>query len=222
MTTLDTAVFAGLCAPGMRPLVLTQMLRLWLTHHFEETVPADTVNNVPAVAGRLENDTDTGPIPRMAWRPDPTTGIAIEADWAWQPALTERRPAVIIGRNDLERVRFGINDKMQGMPVGDGGDRYENGWAGSHTLTCVGGDGAEVELLAAEVAREVNQFAPVVRAALDLLRLTLKTVGKPVQLPEGRVNWVVPITVTYAYTERWVVQSQAPPLVAGAGNFSFA
>jgi hypothetical protein len=209
MPTIDTRIFAGMCSPGMRPLALTQLFRLWLTHHFE-------------AVGRLENDDPSGPIARMVWQPNPATGIAIVPNWAWQPDLTERRPAVVIVRNDLERARLGINDKMQGMVGGTGDDRYENMWTGSHTLNCIGGDGAEAELLAAEVGREINQFAPVVRVALDLLRITVKTLGQVAQLPDSRVNWVVPIAVTYAYTERWVVRQQSPPLAAGTGTFSFS
>jgi len=216
VTTLDSRIFAGLCAPGLRPLSLTQALVLWLRHHFGDTA---AVGETP-VAGRLETAVATGPLPRMVWQAGPATGIGIEPDWRWVPELTERRPALIVQRGDLKQVQLGIGDKMQGLR-GDGRGRYEVGWTGQHAVLAIGGEGAEVELLAAETARELVQFAPVVRSLLDMKKLRVEGVAKLAILKtDARDNFVAAISLTYTYVESWIAAAQAPPLVAAAATFT--
>lgn len=214
--TLDVGVFAGLCEPGMRPLALTQLLRLWLTHHFGNTAAP---NSAPQ-ASRLEYSNTDGPVQRMVWTDTPATGIAIEADWAWTPKLTERRPAILISRGKQTRVPGGIADKMQGTFIQDGNVRHTVIWQGAHQVICVGGEGAEVEILASETARELVQFSQVVRATLDMKKLTVTGYSEVEHLDESRANFAVRIELVYAYEESYIVRQTAPPLVAGAPGIS--
>jgi hypothetical protein len=196
---LDSTWFLGICEQGARPLVVTGWLRLWLTCHFGN-------------AEFLEDQDPNGPIQRSVWKPNLDTGIVIESVTKWLPEMTETRPGVIIKRNGWKRMRLGIDDRMMGTNNVDGLTRHENWWQGGHTLFCISNDGAETELLAAEVFRELNEFGPVIRAILDLKRFEVTEVGELAILKEGRENFVVPVGVSYAYSQAWVIQPAAPKI----------
>jgi hypothetical protein len=191
----DTRWLSNLCHLGPRPLLTTGWLRLWLTHHF-------------AAASLLESQEAS--VQKDLWTPNiNTTGIAIESVTKWEPKLTEKRPAIMIKRNTWRRLRVGIGDRMMFTWPIDGQDTWANFWQGSHTLFCMtpGGitDGAEAELLAAEVYRELNQVGVIVRRILNLAKFEVVEVGELMILDMGhaRENFVVPITVAYAYQEAW-------------------
>jgi hypothetical protein len=185
-----------LCTAGPRPLITTGWLRLWLTGHFQ--------------LANLEDQSQA--VQHMLWTPVSTTGIMIESITRWLPEMTEKRPAVIIKRNPWKRIRLGIGDKMLGLTELDGQGVYANAWQGSHTLFCITGKGAETELLAAEVYREMNEFGPVFREVLDLLRFEVSEVGDLMILDEARQNFVVPIVVAYAFVEGWRIRREVPVL----------
>lgn len=146
----------------------------------------------------------------LIWKPGETTNILVESVYRWRPELTEQRPGVLIKRNAYQNMRRGIGDRRQGPPV----DQYGNGkyvtfWVGSHTLFCIGGSGAQAELLGTEVQRELTEFGPAIAAATGLLRMQVTQVGAVAELEEAQENWVVPVTVGYAYEERWALIPQA-------------
>lgn len=198
---LDAQWFRSICELGPRPLVATGWLKIWLQGHFAakaqiEDAPADGSDNA---------------LTRGLWHPDfKTTSLVIESVTKWQPEVTEFRPSIIIKRNAWKHMRLGIDNRM--IPGGtDGANRYTNWWQGSHTIFCIAGDGAEVEKLAAEVFRELNEFSPVVRRILDLKRLEVMEVGEVFKVKtNARENFAVPITISYVYEEAWKVQQEAP------------
>jgi hypothetical protein len=146
----------------------------------------------------------------MIWREDESTSILIESVHRWRPETTEHRPGVLIKRNAYQNQRRGIGDRRQGAPADQyGDDHFVTFWVGSHTLFCVGGSGAQAELLGTEVQREITQFGPAVREVTGLLRLQVTQVGAVAELEEAQENWVVPVTVGYAYEERWKVSPRA-------------
>jgi len=185
----DSTRVNSLCELGPRPLVMQGWLRLWLTGHFQKA--------------NLEDQDQT--IQKMLWRPDATTGIMIESNTRWVPELTELRPAVILKRGAWRRIRLGIADRMLGYFQIDGQEVYANLWQGSHTLFC-----GEVEKLAAEVYRELNEFGPAFREVLNLMRFEVTEVGEIMILEEARQNFVVPVVVAYAFTEQWHLNREVP------------
>jgi hypothetical protein len=196
----DSRWINGLCELGPRPLVTTGWLRLWLTHHFGD-------------ASLIEGQEPS--LQKSLWTRDTkTTNIAIESVTRWVPELTEHRPGIIIKRNGWKRVRQGIADRLMFTWPIDGQQSFTNFWQGSHTLFCItpGGDGAECELLAAEVYRELNQFGPIVREILNLVRFEVTEVGELLLLEQARENFVVPVTVSYAYQEGWRLLQEAPKI----------
>lgn len=190
---------SSLCELGPRPLVTTGLLRLWMTHHFA---------NKDLLEGKNPN------LLKSLWTADTKTGIAIESVTKWKPELTEKRPGIMIKRHAWKRIRIGIGDRhMFTWPI-DGQESFTNLWQGSHTLFCItgGGDGAETEILAAEVFRELNQFSEVFRQTLNLVRFEVAEVGELMMLEQARENFVVPVTVAYVYQEGWRVLREAPKI----------
>ena len=47
---------------------------------------------------------------------------------------------------------------------------------------------------------------------LDLKRIQVTQIGAVAELAEAQQNFVVPVTVGYAYEERWIIRPQVPRL----------
>jgi len=188
--------FSAMCSLLGRPLIMTGIFRDLLLRHFSSSSYIE------------EPD-----LRHLIWRGDERTNILIESVYRWRPELTEKRAGVLIKRNAYQNQRRGIGDRRQGAPADRyGHDKFVTYWVGSHTLFCVGGSGAQAELLGTEVQREITQFGPAVAAVTGLLRLQVTQVGAVAELEEAQENWVVPVTVGYAYEERWTLRPQAPRL----------
>lgn len=192
---IGTAI-SNLCSLYPRPLILTGMFREILVRHFL------TASNI-----------EVPDLKHLLWQGGEQTGIKIESIHRWRPELTEHRPAVIIKRNAYRNRRLGIADKHQGSPADRfGHEHFTTFWVGSHTLFCIGASGAQAELLATEVLREVHHFHEVIRRAAMLHRLAVVEYGPIAELEEAVENFVVPVTVGYAYQDCWVVREEAPTL----------
>lgn len=149
----------------------------------------------------------------LIWQPGERTHILIETAHRWRPELTQKRPAVIVKRNSYTWRRYGIGDQAQAPHLDQRGDEHFEGyWIGSHTLFCIAGSGAQVELLASEVERHFTQFAPAIRRTLNLHRLQPLQSGSVSVLEEAKENFAVPVSVGYAFVEKWVLREQAPLL----------
>jgi hypothetical protein len=202
-TTTSPPTFLGLTLSSMqsllgRPQLLTGIFRDVLMRHFYSV-------------GNIEEPD----LRELVWKEGETTSILIESVHRWRPELTEHRPAVLIKRNTLQNMRRGIGDRQQGNPVDAFGDEhYATFWVGSHTMFCLGGSGAQAELLGTEVQRELTEFGPAIRQALDILRVQVMQMGAVTGLEEARENWVVPVTVGYGYSEQWRLTQIAPKLNA--------
>jgi hypothetical protein len=191
---LDVAVLPSVCDTGPQLLRMTGFFRVWMTYHF------GTPDNVrdPDLRDRV-------------WTYDvKTTGILVESATVWDPAMTERRPSIVIRRNAWRQVRIGINNQHLGANDLTGNTYHANYWQGGHTLFCIAGDGGECEKLATEVFHELNEFAPAVRAGVGLHRLEVVEVGELGKLDEARENFVVPVTMAYAIEQNWTLQQEAP------------
>jgi hypothetical protein len=188
--------FSNLCSLLPRPLLMTGVFRDLLIRHFSSR---ETI--------------ETPELQRLIWKQGEQTNILIEAIHRWVPELTEHRPAVIIKRNAYANRRMGIGDRQQ-MPSADryGDPHYATFWVGSHTLFCLGGSGAQAELLATEVQRELTEFGPLILRSLGLHRFQITEVGAIAELEEATENFVVPVTAGYAYEQRWRLSQQAPTL----------
>lgn len=195
MTQFNGRDFSAICSLRPRPLIMTGVFRDILMRHFADP-----------------DHIEEPDLRKLVWNPTSTTGILIETHTRWRPELTQMRPGVIVKRNAFANVRRGIDDRRQGPADISGNEHYNTFWTGSHTLFCIARTGAQVELLASEVQRELTQFGPAMRAVLHLLRIRCTQYGSPAKLEESQENWAVPVTVGYAYEEAWTIRPDAPTL----------
>lgn len=146
------------------------------------------------------------------WNGDPqVTKIAIESNTAWTPELVNRRPSVVVGRNEYESMKLGLGDLA-------GRDRhfqneYATAWVGSHTIYCGAGTGAMADHLSGEVIRYLTRFGPVLRDVFKLLKFRITNVGKVAQLPgTAAQTWCTPVTLAWVMVEGWRVEEKEPIL----------
>lgn len=179
-----------LCSYGWRRIMITGMLRDQLIRHFA------TPHNIE------EPD-----LRQYLWNAGDTTGILIESIHRWRGDVVEKRPAVIVKPNAYQNVRMGLAD-VAGAD-GQGNTAYATMWVGSHTLFCIHGTGASADILAGEVQREITEFAPVLEWYLGLHRVQVTEVGEISEIEEARESFVVPVTVGWAYQQKWKLQLEA-------------
>jgi hypothetical protein len=194
---------SALCSYGMRPHVMTGLLRQLLITHFADP------NNIeePKLRQKLK---DSG-----AWVPDENglynSGILIESITRWLPNDADNRPAILIKRNTWAWKKLGIGDQA-GVNIFEGSHQYTGLWEGSHTLYCLALTGLETELLAIEVVRFLQHFAPWIREQMDLKRFMISEVGGAGEVQEVVQGYAVPVTVAYVAEESWALQPAAPRL----------
>jgi hypothetical protein len=174
---------------GLQPLMITGFFRDLLTRHFQsENIQSRDLAN-------------------YIWRDDMTTGILIESIHRWRGDLAEKRPAILIKRNQYSNTRMTVGD--QAGTDAQGNRQYVTWWTGSHTLFCIHASGASAEVLATEVQREITQFAPVILQTLGLFRLVVTDVGAISEIEEAKESFVIPVNVTWAYQEFWTIKHEA-------------
>ena len=201
---------SALCTLGRPPLVMTGAILWILRRHFS------TANWI--------KDED---LKAYIWNNDTTRSkIAIESvvKWNQQPTQTvQQRPAIYVKRNTYGRVKLGIGDQYQlgrnvgvdkaggiGNNVFDAGTQFGVAIAGSHTVFCVGGTGAEAETVGTEVFFEMLEFTPIIRRDLGLNKFQVMEMGGIAKIEESHEHWVVPVTVTYAFNHDWTLFKDAP------------
>lgn len=194
---------SSLCSYGMRPHVMTGLLRQLLLAHYSDP------NNIeePRIRRQLA---EIG-----MWKPSDNGlnagGILIESITRWQPATADKRPAILIKRNGWRWMRQGIGDKL-GTNVYEGSSTYAGMWEGSHTLFCLAPAGAETEFLATETVKFLHNFGPWIREQMGLHQFHISEVGGVGEVQEAIQGYAVPVTVAYMAEEAWTLQPYAPRL----------
>lgn len=177
-------------------MLLTGLFRDLLVRHFSQ---ADNLQH--------------GDLRQLLWTQTDATGILIESIMKWQPQTTEKRPAILIKPNSMQNMRRGIGNRNQGPPADmSGNPHHSTFWVGSHTLFCIGGSGAQAEYLQCEVQRQITQFALIIAKSVHLHRLEVVDIGEVSEVEEATENFIVPVTVGWAYEEKWITALQAPRL----------
>lgn len=194
---------SALCSYGMRPHVMTGLLRQLLIGHFSDP------NNIEEP--RIRRHVET----LGAWKPTDTGdnrgGILIESITRWAPNTADKRPAVLIKRNGWKWQRQGIGDTVSQNDY-TGVVTYAGMWEGSHTLYCLAQNGAETEFMATEVIKFLVTFSPLIREQMDLFRFYIAEVGGIGEIQEVVQGYAVPVTVAYVAEEAWSLQPYAPRL----------
>lgn len=181
--------FSSICSVGWRPLLITGFLLDWLRRHFSAT-------------GNIEDED----LSNTLWKADNTTNILIESITRWKPELTAQRPALIVKRNAVSVDRQGIDDKLMGYQPVNGEQFYATLLKGSHTIFCIGKEGAELEKLSTEVYRELLEFGPPIRKTLNLHKFLLNSVGDIFRIEEDRESFAIPVTLSYVFEDVWKIK----------------
>jgi len=189
----------SLCSFGMTQLVMTGALRQVFCQHFAD--PDNLISESLRQRMRREG----------VWQEGPESGLYIESLGRWRPELTEARPGLVIKSGEWTWLRMGIGDQS-GADVITGRRTFGGFWQGSHTIFVLGNEGAETQVLAAEVAKLLLWFGPVIADQLCLQRFLIVSIGELSALAESDENYVVPITVGYIAPEEWFLDSDAPRL----------
>ena len=195
---LDARPFKALCRSPFKPNVITGLFQLWLTQHYANA------NNIQQAS-----------LKARVWNSDPELSqIQILPLFDYRPNETEQRPALIIKRQELKFIRYGIDNRWMGSGGKDGGTRiYEALMQGSHTVFCIAGESGEAEDLAYETYQELMKFAPVVREWVNLTRIQLVGVGEVSKLEEATENFIVPIDIAYSFPEKWELLTLDAPIL---------
>jgi hypothetical protein len=184
---------SALCSQGWRRLMITGLLRDLLIRHFANPI------------GITDDD-----LRRLVWREDERTGILIESIARWRGDLVEKRPAIIIKPNAMRNIRLGIQDSAG--ETAEGLRQFQTFWAGSHTVFCIHGSGASVEVLAAEVTNLLQGWHPVMVEYINLHQWQVTEVGEIGEVEEAKESFVVPVTVGWVFNHMWVTGPETPKL----------
>lgn len=197
---------SSLCSYGMRPHVMTGLLRQLLIGHFKDPENIEE----PRLRRQLQELNEWKPSDAEIDEPN-ISRILIESITRWNPSKTDNRPAVLIKRNGWKWLRQGIGDTV-GDNVYTGSTTYAGFWEGSHTLYCMSQNGAETEFLATEVVKFLVGFAPLIREQMDLHKFFVSEVGGIGEIQEVIQGYAVPVNVAYVAEEAWSLQPYAPRL----------
>lgn len=190
---------SALCSFGQTPRMVTGMIRQVLLQHFVDT--SQIIDN-----HLREFLTREG-----TWSSGPDSGIYIESVARWRPELTEARPAIVIKENDWVWQRVGIGD-LSGVDSRSGRRDFAGLWHGTHTIFAIGNEGAETQILAAEIAKLLVWYGPIITDQMNLHRWKVVKIGALNALKEATENYIVPIDVAYVAEEAWSLQVDAPRL----------
>lgn len=194
---------SSLCSYGMRPHVMTGLLRQLLLDHF-----ADPEN---IEDGKVRRHLET----LGAWQPIENglnqPGISVESITRWNPNNADKRPAVLIKRNSWSWLRKNIGDRLE-ENLYTGGVSYLGFWQGSHTLYCLAQNGAETEFLTTEVVKFLVRFSPLIVDQMNLMKFLVSEVGGIGEVQEVIQGYAVPVTVSYVAEESWELQPYVPRL----------
>jgi hypothetical protein len=196
---------SALCSYGMRPHVMTGLLRQLLMGHF-----ADPDHIEDSKVRQQIKDLNL-------WRPEEGDlglnggGILIESITRWLPGSTDKRPALIIKRNAWQWSKAVIGDKLE-RNMYTGKESYFGFWQGSHTIYCMAGTGAETEFLATETVKFLILFSSLIRTQMELKKFYVSEVGGVGEVQEVVQGYAVPVTVAYVAEENWSIQPYVPRL----------
>ena len=178
------------CRSGWRAWWITGMLRDVLVRHFAQALTIE--------------DPD---LRHLIWRPDERSRILVESYFRARPSMLGKRPAVLIKRNARQRLKMTIGNRA-GIDE-RGQELFTTWWVGSHTVFCLHGSGASVEMLADEVQRELTQFGPKILQYLGLHQFDVLQVDEIHEIEESKEHFMVPITVGWAFEERWALEEES-------------
>lgn len=212
----DLTPVSSLCTTGHPANVLTGVFVRLLREHFmaASNLEFNGVNTL----GKRE-------LEQYLWVPNAEgdvdverSRIQIDAVWKYNSQDIQNRPALYVKRNPFQYQQLALNHGWVVNPMRSEagevsripGEIQSVAVMGSHTIFCVGGTGAEAELLGQEVSQHLVGFASVLRADLELHKLLVTEVGEVAVLDESQEHFVVPVVIGYIAIPTWRINAEAP------------
>ena len=149
---------------------------------------------------------------RGVWSAGETTDIVIQSALEWEPTTSGHRSAVLVRRNKLKTVRVSIGNRVHNEATPEGFPKYTLVLAGTYTIFCLAGKPLQAEILASEVFREMVRFKEQLMKTVKLLDFNVEELDGPGLLEETKQHFVVPVNLFVAFSESWIVTSNALPL----------
>lgn len=137
------------------------------------------------------------------------TGVLIQELTDWRPQNTSKRPAIIIARGD---VRKPPEKRAIGNSIQTGKDQFACIFQGDITANCIANTGAQAELLATDVYKNLLYFSTFYKSQLKLGWWELSQIGKISKLEEAQEHFCVPITMEYGYYDIWEIKPNRIPI----------
>lgn len=216
-TMVGLDLLSSVCSTNYVMNTLTGVVVALLRTHFSD------VNGL-AFNGSLEYRQVNGvqtPINELQyyiWKLDEKVSpIMIEPAWKYKTINIQQRPALLVKRGRLVPQKFALADGWTMGPSPTGkvrGALQTKNLEGTHTIFCVGGSGAEAELLAAEVFDYFQSFAQILRQELKMLSFDVQSVEEVSHFEEFNDKFVVPVVLAYTANRTWRVDTVAPWLKA--------
>lgn len=194
--TFDEEV-SSLCSSGVPPIILTGVFIQLLRQKF---VDPDEIEH-PTLKGNT-------------WTPEAETSkILIQPAYQWNPQEIQKRPALLIRRQEINTRILGLNNQFQGgFNDPDGATRHETIHGSGHLIFCVGRTGGEAEILGTEVWKHFLHFGPILREDLKLARLQVMQLSEVGKVEESAEHWSTVVSVATFYYETWQLILEAPIL----------
>lgn len=156
------------------------------------------------------------------------TGMIICTPYSYQPLRTQKRPAIIVGRESTAlgpRLSMGDQYQVPTNLIGNGHNPNETAtlgqnqqllqFEGSHNIACVHTEGEACEVLSFEVFDWLAGFQSIIRRELGLHMFRLGEMGAPQKLNDNySENWVVQFKVGYTYQKGAILVMESPLLKA--------
>jgi len=208
---------SSLCTTGFTPNLLTGFFTRALRDHFSDpdNLEFGGRNEFRIVDGQRVMVEE---LQSYVWTAGPDTKILIDPVWKYNRENIQARPGLLVKRNQFSRSSLVLGDGYTVRPERneDGTVRRVRGRyqtcaiAGSHTVFCIAGSGAETELLGSEVFNHFLQFGQVFREEMNLHEFEAKSMEPVAYLEEFDDHYVVPVVLAYAYTAAWRIDVEAP------------
>jgi len=189
---------SNFCSLGPRPQLMTGLFISLIRQHFASPDNIDS----SIFRERLFSD---------APDPDGSGQLLIEDATVWTPLRAQKRPGIVVKRNAWQHEKHFTLDSASGVDE-FGNIQYTKLMRGSHTIFCIGREGGETEVLAAEVYRFFMHFGMIFRHYFGLLMFELLEIGAPAFVEEAPDCYAVPITIGYGWSESWTVQENIATL----------
>ncbi len=138
-----------------------------------------------------------------------STDILIQEVSDWRPQNTQKRPAIIVARGRIEKSKEkrSIGNRLHLEP-----DTFAAVFTGSLDLFCIANTGAQAELLATDVYKNLLYFSSFYKSTLNLAWWDLDYIEKISKIEEAQEHYCVPVRMDFGYYDIWRIAKNDVPI----------